>query len=442
MRLVRNLSLILMIFIFNVEIKVSALADWTILVFIQADNNLAPFVEYDITEMSRGIYSNSSNVNILIQWDQPFNSRTWRYKIVKNGLIEDESLTQEMGLNPVQELVDSASWIKQKYPAKRYSWILWNHGSGIEDYKNIKISNLFQPEIPKTLKKKSEQRGILFDFTQNTYLSNQGLTSAFSQIKSILGQKVDLIGMDACLMEMIEVAYQLKDLTNVLVGSQQTTSAYGWAYAGFINPLTRYSSEFGTKELAQAIVLSFGDFYNKMGELDYTQSAFDMQYLNLIKKNIDQMILKVAACKKHNSRQIKSAVIKARFKSLNFYIPSYIDLYSFYQKLYDEVLRIKGIKKTYRKKRKGRKRKIKKTTAYLSALDDLKRVLYEGQILIKNSIISNAVSFRNQRAQGISIYYPNPAKFSSAIHPSYSQTLFAQESLWLKFITKYRRKPL
>jgi cysteine peptidase C11 family protein len=36
----------------------------------------------------------------------------------------------------------------------------------------------------------------------------------------LLGRKVDMVGMDACLMTMLEVAYQIRDHAEILVGSE------------------------------------------------------------------------------------------------------------------------------------------------------------------------------------------------------------------------------
>ena len=66
----------------------ATVAEWTFLVYIQADNNLAPFADFNIAQMQRGIVADSSRVNVLVQWDQPNNNKTWRYKIVKGGKVD------------------------------------------------------------------------------------------------------------------------------------------------------------------------------------------------------------------------------------------------------------------------------------------------------------------------------------------------------------------
>ena len=46
---------------------------------------------------------------------------------------------------------------------------------------------------------------------------NQELKRVLPKAHRLLGRKVDVVGMDACLMTMLEAAYQLKDHAKVSV---------------------------------------------------------------------------------------------------------------------------------------------------------------------------------------------------------------------------------
>src|SRR5271157_1859487 len=109
----------------------SNVAAWTMLVYMAADNSLASFASYNIKDMSAGLAS-TDGTNILVQWDQPNNNITWRYKVTPGGTVDVGSLNSEMGYNPANELVASMKWATQNYPANNYALVLWNHGSGIE----------------------------------------------------------------------------------------------------------------------------------------------------------------------------------------------------------------------------------------------------------------------------------------------------------------------
>jgi len=53
------------------------------------------------------------------------------------------------------------------------------------------------------------------------------------EIKQYIGHNVDIYGSDACLMQMIEVATEMKSSVDYFVGSQETEPGEGWPYAPF-----------------------------------------------------------------------------------------------------------------------------------------------------------------------------------------------------------------
>jgi hypothetical protein len=177
------------IFIFSLLFSdnfIAAKAEWSVLTYIEADNSLAPFALYNIQDMQK--VGSTKDVNILVQWDQPKSKKTWRYKITQNGKIEDASLSQPMGVNPTVELATSMQWIADKYSANHYMLNLWNHGNGVLDKSG---RNHFVPtswiEIPGySFKNNLHERGILYDDSQDTFLDNQGLTTACSNINLLL----------------------------------------------------------------------------------------------------------------------------------------------------------------------------------------------------------------------------------------------------------------
>jgi hypothetical protein len=456
------------VFIASSQAK-AAEAEWTFLTYIQADNNLWNYAYYNIYDMQVGIVD-TAQVNVLIQWDQPGNNKTWRYKIVKGGKVEVDSVSQEMGVNPQQELINCASWVKSKYPAKKYAWVLWNHGSGIEDKSLRSVEDIDKLknswlELP-GYNNAAAGKGILYDYTQSTFLSSQGLFNAFNQIKTILGKKISLLGMDACLMAMIEVIYQLKDAVEVFVGSQQTEPGYGWAYSSIIKALTSSPTRVSALQLGQAAVTAYNSFYKQLGETDYTQSAISIADLQPIKDNIDEMFSRVAECKKYKASAIKNAIISARNSAVCFYTASYIDLYSFYSKLLSQVQILKTLKSgealdddiSYDQSRAhinkkpvakpAKKKPIVKPTPiptpnltiqnYLKALTALETTLKNGLANILAAVKANAAGSADKGAMGLSIYYPHPKYPANQITSNYRTTVFATQSKWLQFISDNR----
>lgn len=52
---------------------------------------------------------------------------------------------------------------------------------------------------------------------------DQALTDAYT----MTGERIDLLGFDACLMGMMEVAYELQDHTDIMVFSEETIPGGG-----------------------------------------------------------------------------------------------------------------------------------------------------------------------------------------------------------------------
>ena len=460
-----NLRLILLmpLLFFQVHL-ITANAEWSILVYMQADNNLCEFADKDMVEIIKGyqkaVFCDAVNVNTLVQVDYPQDKKTWRFKIDGAGKIEHGSLTQEMGERPVEELVASAEWVKGNYPAKHYAVILWNHGSGIEDYRKINTGNarnfnsiwmdIFDTNIlgvdeVKNITEKNNiknntsdiglgdlsksGRGILYDDSEKTCLTNQGLSIALSQIKNIFGKKIDLVGMDACLMSMVEVAYEIKDFADILVASQETEPGYGWNYSGIIAPLVSAPSVFTSENLARLIVASYANFYETTDMQNYTQSAISLNLLDQLCANIELVSLNVLECITCKSTIVKKALRTARLNSKSFESASYVDLHSLYFALREEFTKLRHDAENEQPTCFGFLNRP--SPNYIPALDQLVQHLNDGIGLIQNVVFANVVGVRSNGAHGISIYYPYSA---SSIHPSYPNTAFARNTHWLNML--------
>ncbi|MFA6527561.1 MAG: clostripain-related cysteine peptidase [Candidatus Babeliales bacterium] len=419
-----------------VDVDKVGIADWTIVVYLQADNSLYSFADYNIKDMQVGMKSNAK-VNMLVQWDQPNNNKTWRYKVIPGGRVEVDSLAQEMGLNPQQELIDMMQWAKTKYPANHYALILWNHGSGVEDLRDphAQMQQILSSwiEIPGTLTKKDIDRGILYDDSQGTVLTNQGLLNAMAGIKQILGKNIDIVGMDACLMAMVEVAFQIKDYADYFVASEEVEAGQGWAYSPWLAMVTQAKSPVEPYNLALSMVSGYKMFYQGNNNVqDFTLSAMHLADIPALKQNIDSVIAALDECKRVNKTNTLSAVKVARRLSEEFYYPEYIDLYTFYSALSKSLGKTSAPKSDKILQQSHKKATV--SQKYVKAVSDLKVLLQAGMALIKQAVCSNVVGSEHSNAKGISIYYP--AKGS--LHPSYAPTLFARQSRWDYFLNNYR----
>jgi hypothetical protein len=90
-----------------------------------------------------------------------------------------------------------------------------------------------------------------------------------------------LIGFDACLMGMVEVAYELRNYGQVIVGSEETEPGDGWPYGWILGNLI-YNPSWTPSQLGSDIV---DDYYGSYGN-DETQSAIDLTRMNTLANTI------------------------------------------------------------------------------------------------------------------------------------------------------------
>ena len=121
--------------------------------------------------------------------------------------------------------------------------ILWDHGTGWLD--------------PRQMANPAD-KGISFDDETNNYIR----TKQIGQILKDTG-KVDVLAFDACMMQMGEVAFEVKDRTSVIVGSEEVVPGLGFPYSLFLDYLTK-NPKIGAETLGSAMVESFKAFYDYM----------------------------------------------------------------------------------------------------------------------------------------------------------------------------------
>jgi hypothetical protein len=179
-----------------------------------------------------------------------------RYLVTKdgdNGSISSTMLA-DMGtvdMGDWKQLAEFGKWVKANYPAKKYMLIGWNHGSGWE-----KGLDLF-PVV----------KGISYDDETNNHISTPQLAQAIREMGG-----VDIYASDACLMQMAEVAYELKDTAKITVGSEENEPGDGWGYNEFLARVHSNKGNLTPDVMAAAAVQGYKAFYEPKGTAT-TQSA-------------------------------------------------------------------------------------------------------------------------------------------------------------------------
>ncbi|MBA4398189.1 MAG: hypothetical protein C0394_12515, partial [Syntrophus sp. (in: bacteria)] len=192
-------------------------AKWTIMAYMAGDNNLDGAALRDIEEMAQA--GSTKDVNVLVQLDRLEDKQTRRFRITMGGGYESDCLETfgETNTGDPKILEDFLKWSIERYPAERYFLILWNHGGGWwEDARSR--AGAPQPLTGTPRRKRynplfrknavalgnSNHSSICYDDTAGgDALDNRELKDVLARTCTLIGGKIDILGMDACLMTMV-----------------------------------------------------------------------------------------------------------------------------------------------------------------------------------------------------------------------------------------------
>jgi hypothetical protein len=420
--------------------KGNASRNWTIMVYLAGDNNLDSAGVVDLTEMKR--VGSSEQLAVLTQFDRAgAKGATVRY-CLRKGTALARDLVQTLGetnMGAPEVLEDFVNWGVTNYPADHYLLVLWNHGAGWDDA-NLYQGDVFSGSAPPVSRKSQpvtsrgagagikpvalaqaragiartrralfnstveaavRQRGIAFDDQAQDFLDNIELKKVLTRVRKRLGRKIDILGMDACLMSMAEVYYQMRDVADYGVGSEESEPGDGWPYDRILKALAARPT-MTPEELSKTIVSQYLASY-KAGD-NVTQSAMKMAGLKPLAIALDGLARALKNCL--GDAGSHSALIGARARVQEYSRPydDYCDLLDLCD-LIDGSLSDPAVKSA--------------TTAVRQAA---------ATAIVASGCKGPAVD----NSRGISIYFPK-----RKLSPLYKTLDFTRQSRWDEFLKAY-----
>ncbi|MFX0090480.1 MAG: clostripain-related cysteine peptidase [Candidatus Hodarchaeota archaeon] len=284
-------------------------ARWTFMMYLNADNDLEDVGIADLNELEAGI-KNASDITVIVLMDRSEDYDTtngdWTgtrlYKVMSDdsGLINSMLLEDKGEVNMGQSsvLTEFINYCFANFSADHYILDLWGHGAGID--------------------------GICFDYTNwHDKLTIEEMQAAIEASEAAYNEKIDIICHDACLMGMIEVAFELRNVADYFVSSEETVPDNGYDYKDIINRLLANTS-MTPQQVANEIVNSYHDQYTQ--ESDTTLSAIELSTLSNIIPYVNNFAgnLSLTIPEGHTN-----AIINARADTAEFDDNDFIDFIHF-----------------------------------------------------------------------------------------------------------------
>ena len=182
----------------------------TVLVYMAAENNLYSFAKSDLEEMKEGSKKLTENNKLIVYVDEANSDRTPFLARVKNGeLIDTVYMAETLTADP-EVLETVLRTTKEKYPSKSYGLLLWGHASGwliSNDSVEYHQSRAYGGD-----------NGYNTSTSMGRYWMN--IPSMAKAIGNGMGNdRLRFIMGDCCNFGCIEIAYELRNVTDYVIGS-------------------------------------------------------------------------------------------------------------------------------------------------------------------------------------------------------------------------------
>ena len=358
---------------------------WTYMVYMSGDNNLEDDLILNFNQMEA--VGSGPGLNIVVQFDRSSEYDTtngdWndtrRFMVEKDyvpALITSPSIMDlgEVDMGRPESLRDFIVWAIGNFTAKRYYLDLAGHGGGWRD-------------------------GTCNDFESSSSLDMGELKRALREAQAITGVVIDCVGFDQCLMAQLEVYYEVKSASDVLVGAEDLIPSEGYNYTRIMEELWLHW-DIDAAGLGETIVSTFFDEYGHDNERAH--SSVDAEALDArLAPAVTQLGQSLAAVALSLHDQLKLA----RDYSRAFYYTDYIDLGNFTERLLHYL--------------------PANATAQRDAAIDVRRA-------VNATVLANDHGTGREGSEGVSIYFP---EFSVPF--SYDRLTLSREQGWASFLDAF-----
>ncbi len=291
--------------------------EWTILVYLNAKNNLEDAGLTDFYEMKQ--VGSNDKINVVVQLGRPtkhFTTADGNWSGVKRFFVTQTTKPipehavidlDKKGLNTdmadPSTLEDFIRWGIENYPAKYHMLVIWNHGQGwrfqLADDPNLKNAAAKQQRsntesqmligVQTPIATTGGYRAVSSDDDTGGILYNRQIQDVLEKLVTD-GKRFDIIGFDACLMSMVETAYALRKTADYMVASQELEPGTGWNYSDILQRLTA-NPNIKPAELSKLLVESYKSHYKDGNRT--TLAAIDLSQIEALAESLSSLSLEL-----------------------------------------------------------------------------------------------------------------------------------------------------
>ncbi len=432
--------------------------EWTIMVYMAGDNNLSVDMAYAMEQIKEFAAGDTDKVNLFVYYDgrsqaiptlycdfsDSKNPRQLRSYLVENKLYPVRPDSDENAADH-RSIINFVDWCVNTVPyehngethfgrkAQRYALIFSGHSMGFQDLGMFKdeTSNhtLSMERMNWLLERITKTEEELIEDAKKEHRDNDSYDRATTEI---IGQKLDILGFDSCVMGMLEVGYQFSNVAKTMVASEGSVPSAGWTYAKILGNLACESKGLHINEVTSNFVSEFvksQDSYT-IGGVAVDMAAWDLSELESMNEEFKNLSDKLLECFEDRGstlyRQMERVLLQVHWKCQSYMLEQNVDLGDFCALLKEEC-------GSLMKEIGG------DTTAILEDIEKhCDGVLSE----LKEAVILSGFSGgKYQYSNGISLFFPWSLAAYEVSRNNYESLHFVENTnagrSWNQFLIKY-----
>lgn len=432
------------------------------MVYMAGDNNLAVDMAYAMEQIKGVAGEGEGSPNLFVYYDgnstaiptlycdfsDPKRPRYVRSFKVPNKL-HDVPLRQNENAADFRSVLNFVDWcvnrVEVEQPdgeitygrrAQKYALIFSGHSLGFQDIglfrdetsgKTMKMNDLYMT-LGRLVGNKKELHEVIEGIDLPDDVRERDTTV-------LLGQPLDLLGFDACVMGMLEVGYQFSSVAKTMISSEGSVPSAGWTYAKILGSLACDHATYDKCTFAERFVREFIKSQDSftVGGVSVDMAAWDLSKLTEVTSAFDDLAVALLQCFSVPSsriyRQMERVILQVHWKCQSYMYDQNVDLGDFCELL---------------------DRECSFVIEELGGGDDIevleylrttcRRVLAE----LRNAVILSGFSGgAYQYSNGISVFFPWSREGYEVSRKNYEGLFFikdtgrAKNTTWTGFLKKY-----
>lgn len=199
----------------------------TVLVYVSAQNSLGygHYSRSDSAEISAGAQYISDDDRLLMYIDDEQNPRIYRFTNDSPSPTLVHTYDSDLNSSDPETLEEVLTWVTTYFPSEEYGLVMWSHADGWLPSPNTdyRTTRSFGIDV-------GEGGNMAIDVDADGNIGASMDIEDMAAAIAATGTRLKFIYFDACLMQCIESAYALRDVTEYVVASPMQTSSYGLQY--------------------------------------------------------------------------------------------------------------------------------------------------------------------------------------------------------------------